>query len=232
MKTIGVLGGMGPQATMYFEQRVHAVSQRLLPIRAGMGYPPMVVYYHRAPPVVVDDQMKPLIPLQPNPQLLAAAKMLGPLADFFVITSNAPHLIRAELEEALGKPILSMIELVLGEVQRRAPSKVGVLGLGEPHVHLVPLSNAGIATEHLSGDLVELRDRLDLAIFALMQGSETDESRAVAQEAVDVLRGKGADPVILGCTEIPLLLGEAAYAPDLISSLDLLAEAAVRHAAE
>ena len=47
MKTIGVLGGLGPQATMDFEARVHAVSRRLIPGRGNGGYPPMVVYYHR-----------------------------------------------------------------------------------------------------------------------------------------------------------------------------------------
>ena len=40
MKTIGVLGGIGPQATMDFEQRVHAVSQALIPQYANTGYPP------------------------------------------------------------------------------------------------------------------------------------------------------------------------------------------------
>ena len=50
MKTIGVLGGMGPQATMDFERRVHEVSQQLLPRSLNTGYPPMVVFYHCAPP--------------------------------------------------------------------------------------------------------------------------------------------------------------------------------------
>ncbi len=54
MKTIGVLGGLGPQATMDFEQRVHHVAQGLVPPQGNSGYPPMVVYYCRHPPVLVD----------------------------------------------------------------------------------------------------------------------------------------------------------------------------------
>lgn len=45
MKTIGVLGGLGPQATMEFEVRVHRAAQRLIPQDGNQGYPPMVVYY-------------------------------------------------------------------------------------------------------------------------------------------------------------------------------------------
>jgi aspartate/glutamate racemase len=46
MKTIGVLGGLGPQATMDFEVRLHRESQRLIPPQMNGGYPPMVVHYH------------------------------------------------------------------------------------------------------------------------------------------------------------------------------------------
>ncbi|MFZ4663434.1 MAG: hypothetical protein ACOYNY_40890 [Caldilineaceae bacterium] len=53
MKTIGVLGGIGPQATMDFEQRLHQAAQRLIPRRGNSGYPPLVVYYHRRPPVLI-----------------------------------------------------------------------------------------------------------------------------------------------------------------------------------
>jgi aspartate racemase len=49
-------------------------------------------------------------------------------------------------------------------------------------------------------------------------------------EDVHTLRGKGVDGIVLGCTEIPLLMGEAANAPDLINPTALLAEAAVRYA--
>ena len=91
MKTIGVLGGIGPQATMDFEARVHAVSQKLIPQSANSGYPPMLVYYHRNPPFVQDEHFKPIPPLRPDPQLAAILGKMGSMVDFIVITSNAPH---------------------------------------------------------------------------------------------------------------------------------------------
>ena len=44
MKTIGVLGGLGPQATVDFEVRVHREAQRWIPPRMNGGYPPMIVH--------------------------------------------------------------------------------------------------------------------------------------------------------------------------------------------
>lgn len=76
--------------------------------------------------------------------------------------------------------------------------------------------------------LIALSSALDQAIQKLSAGLETAQDRAVAREAVQLLRTRGVDGIILGCTEIPLLLQEEA--DDLINPLQLLAEAAVRHA--
>src|SRR5690349_15407480 len=100
MKTIGVLGGFGPQATMEFEQRVHQVAQQLIPPQRNGGYPPMVVHYSRHPPVLLDSAGLPYRPPQPDPRLLAAARALGQLADFMVITSNGLHALQPALEQA------------------------------------------------------------------------------------------------------------------------------------
>lgn len=232
MKTIGVIGGLGPQATMDFEARVHAVSQRLIPQLANTGYPPMVVYYHRYVPLVLDEQNKPIKPFQPGPHLIEQAAKLGEMADFIVITANAPHLFKDLIEEKSGRKVLSMIDITVDEVQRRCPRKLGVLGLGEPTVYLVPLERLGIACEILSAEIGGLRDMLDQAIVALMTGQTGPESAAIATEAVETLRARGVDSIVLGCTEIPLLLGAAANAPDLINPLQLLADAAVRFAME
>jgi aspartate racemase len=43
MKTIGILGGMGPQTTMDFEMRLHTVAQRILPQVGNSGHPPLLV---------------------------------------------------------------------------------------------------------------------------------------------------------------------------------------------
>jgi aspartate racemase len=222
MKTIGVLGGISPQATMDFEQRLHAVAQRLIPQRANSGYPPLVVYYHRGAPVLAEDQGRRL-----DPRFLDAARRLGAWADFLVVTANAPHLHLPAIEQAAGRPVLSMVALAVDEVRRLGWARVGLLGLGDPLVYRQPLDQLGLAHETLSATE---RAPLDAAIFALMEGRVDAAARAVARTAVATLRARPVDGVILGCTEIPLLLGEEAEAPDLLSPLALLAEAAVRAA--
>lgn len=232
MKTIGVLGGLGPQATVDFEARVHAVSQELIPQFFNTGYPPMVVYYHRYPPFVVDEHGIPLPPLRPESHLMQAIGKLGEMVDFIVIPSNAPHTFQGLIEEVSGRKVLSMIDATMDEVRRLGWRRVGLVGMGEPTVYQTPLDGLGIAYETLSGEAGGLRTRLDRKIVAFMAGQAGPEGSVLAAEAVATLRARGVDGIILGCTEIPLLLGEAAQAPDLINPAQLLAEAAVRFAME
>jgi len=229
LKTIGILGGLGPQATMDFEARSHQAAQRLIPQHGNSGYPPMVVYYHRRAPFVMSDDRTPVFPLQPDPDLSQAAQWLGAKADFLVITANGPHMAQAQIEQAAGCKVLSMIEVTLEEVQRRGWRKVGVLGFGEPQVavYTQPLSQLNLAYEIIE---VELQTKLNESILGLMEGRDNAESTGIAREALATLRARAVDGIILGCTELPLLLHEEADEPDLVNPAQLLAEAAVRYA--
>lgn len=230
MKTIGVLGGLGPQATIDFEMRVHEVSQRLIPQRANRGYPPMVVYYHREAPVLTNPDDTPVFPMQPHPTLFEKLPTFGALVDFIVITANGPHLLKDQIEAATGRKVLSMVELAVQEVIARGWKKAGLITLGEPHVYRAPLDRLGIAHEGLVGDLAEMRQRVDRALISVMEGKAGVAEREIALEAVATLRERGTDGIVLGCTELPLLLGDTALDPDLINPAALLAEAAVRYA--
>jgi hypothetical protein len=85
MKTIGILGGIGPQATMDFEVRVHQAARKLIAPLYNSGYPPMVVYYHRYAPVLLHDDMTPVFPIQPDPGLLEGVLLKGNTDDADII---------------------------------------------------------------------------------------------------------------------------------------------------
>jgi len=228
MKRMGVLGGMSAQATMDFEARVHRAAQRLIPQDWNRGYPPMVVWYHRELPVVRGPDGQMLEPRRIDPALLDAAARLGAVVDFIVVPCNAAHVGLREMREASGRPVLSMIDVTIEAVVRGKARRVGVLGArGVPRPYLDGLTAHGVAYELVDATL---QAPLDAGIQAVMEGREGKESTEAARAAVGALRARSTDAVILGCTEIPLLLGEDAEASDLLSPAALLAEAAVRYA--
>ncbi len=227
MQTIGVLGGLGPQATMDFEARLHAAAQRLIPQQGNTGYPPMIVWYLRRPPFIMAADFRPVLPLQPDPALLDAACRLGPLVDFLVITANGPHALQAQIEAAAGRPVLSIIETAVAEVQRRGWRRAGVIGMGGPHAYAAPLGRLGVAVFSLPQDLQAGFDR---AVLALYEGAAGPGARMIMREAIAALRRQAVDGILLGCTDIPLLLDGDPVDPAFIDPPQLLAEAAVRRA--
>jgi len=229
VKTIGVLGGMGPQATMDFERRIHEVSQGLLPRSVNTGYPPMVVFYHRGPPFLFDDDGEPVEPYRSTPAFLDAAKRMAGWADFLIIGANAAHRVQGEVEAATGLPVLSMIDVVIAEVERRGWTRAGVLAYLDASVYAIPLLQRGIAWESIDQATQEQMDRL---ILEYQAGNVTPESHGVVADALRTMRSRNVDGTILGCTELPLMLGRDSEAPDLINPAQLLAEAAVRRAIE
>jgi len=157
--------------------------------------------------------------------LLEAARQFGAIADFLVIPSNGPHLLQPEIERAAGRKVLSIIDVTLEEVRRRSWQRVGVVGVGDPLIYTRRLDSLSVAHEVLEP---ARREPIDAAIFRVMEGREDDSDRRLVHDAVAWLRGRRVDGIILGCTELPLLLREHAEAADLLNPAQLLAEAAVQ----
>jgi aspartate racemase len=225
---MGVIGGMSAQATMDFEARVHRVAQRLIPQDWTRGYPPMISWYHRDLPIRHGADGRPLQPRQIDPAVVDVAARLGPLVDFIVVPCNAAHVGLRELRAAAGRPVLSMIDVAIDDIVRRGCRRAGVLGaFAAPPQYVEALRGRDIAVEEIGATL---QRGVDAGIQAIAEGRETKHDADAARAAVDDLRTRGVDAIVLGCTEIPLLLGDESNAPDLVHPAALLAEAAVRYA--
>jgi len=227
LKTIGIIGGIGPQATVDLEMRIHKVAQQVLPQAQNGGYPPMIVEYYRHPPILLSENNFPVFPLQIDPRLLVVAKNLGNMADFLVLPTNGVHRFQTEIENASGRKLLSIIDATMDEVKKRKWKKVGVLGLMTLEIYTRRLTEMGVAFATVDN---ELQKNIDKTIFRVMEGRDDENDRAIMLEAVTELRNKKVDGIIPGCTEIPLLLGKEMEAVDLINPAQLLAEAAVKYA--
>lgn len=228
MKMVGVLG-IGPQATIEFERRVLLASQRRIPAYANTGYPTMVVYHLRGAPSILEEDGRPILPLRPAPELLDAAGWLGQRCDFLVMPANSPHVHHEAIERAAGCSLLSMVDLTVESVHRRGWRRVGILGFLDSRVAFYRERLEGQGLTAVSIDRAQ-QTGLDRGILQVMEGRETESDRANARAAVDVLRNRGVDGVILGCTEIPMLLPGEAVKADTVDPIDLLADATVVHA--
>lgn len=221
--TVGVLGGMGPAATIDFLSQV----LRLTDASKDQDHIHLVVDQN---PKVPDRQLA-IRREGPDagPELAAMARRLehgG--ADFLVMPCNSAHAFVDEIRRSIAIPFVSIVDVCIDEITRVSGGRsVGLLatdGLLETGIYQRALQAAGFEPLLPSA---EQQARLMILIRAIKggdQGGEVAREMAVLAES---LVSRGATCVTAACTEIPLVLAADAVAVPLVSSTEVLAKRAV-----
>jgi len=163
----------------------------------------------------------------------SAEKLAKASADFLICPDNTIHQAFDLVEHRSPRPWLHIAREVAAEAKRRGHKRLGVLGtryLMEGPVYREALKAAGI--EHRV-PIAEQRERINQIIFdELVNGQFLPRSLAYHIEVIRELKDEGCDAVVLGCTEIPLLVAPEDSPLPSLDSTRLLAQAAVRKAVE
>lgn len=227
-RVLGVLGGMGPAATLDF----HA---KLLAADAG----PLVDQDHLR--VIIDSN--PLVPdrnlavagrgLSPGPVLARMALGLERAgADGLVMVCNAAHAFRAEVEAAVAIPLIGIVEATAAAAVRRVPAlaRAGVLASsGALDARLYPQAFAPLGVEVVEPQGV-WRERFMALLYRIKAGYTGEASRAEMRAIAQMLVDEGAQAVVAGCTEVPLVLDDGELAAPVIDSTAALVAAALAFA--
>lgn len=163
--------------------------------------------------------------------LRSAHKLAGCGADFLICPDNTIHQAMHLVAPASPRPWLHIADVVADEAVRRGFRRLGVSGtrwLVDSAVYPDKLAARGLDCVRPRDDE---RDSLGRIIMEqLVKGDVRPEAVASFQRVFDRLRGEGCDAVILGCTEIPLIMNDANSPLPTLDSTRLLARAALRRA--
>ncbi|WP_306334377.1 aspartate/glutamate racemase family protein [Streptomyces sp. KL118A] len=224
MKTIGLIGGMSWESSAeYYRLLNEGVRERL----GGL---------HSARCVLYSVDFAEIEQLQVNGEweraggvLAAAARGVEAAgADLVLICTNTMHKVADQVEAALSVPLLHLADATAEAVRAAGVTRVGLLGTAFT-------MEQDFYRERLAGHGLDVlvpddggRDVVHRVIYEeLCLGVVREESRAAYQEVIRGLVGRGAEGVILGCTEIELLIGQAHSPVPVFPTTRLHAEAAV-----
>lgn len=152
-------------------------------------------------------------------------------ADFFICPDNTAHIILEKIISTLPIPGLHIADVVCKEIIDNGWKRVGLLGTNWTMTG--PVYSQTLKEKNLIKQIPDdsTREEIHKAIFEeLCQGIFRKETIAMFQNAIENLKNKGAECVILGCTEIPLIITPENSALPIVDSTRLLAKYAVRHA--
>ena len=216
-KIAGVLGGMGPEATVDFMAKVLA----LTPAEKDQDHIRMLIDHN---PGVPNRQRAILADgADPGPDLAAMAKRLEKAgADFLVIPCNTAYVFSDSITAVVTIPLISIIDVTIDALPDGC-KRAGLLatdGCVKASVYQDGLGARGIDT--LLPDDAQMVALMGLV--GRIKGGETSADIGAGMQAIaETLVARGAEAIIAGCTEIPLVLGEAMLDVPLVASTDVLA---------
>jgi aspartate racemase len=226
-KRIGIIGGMSPESTVEYYQYI---TRTYVERYGNYAYPEVLIYSVSFQPYV-DWPEQDRWDLVAQGLSEAAQRLEGAGADVIAIATNTMHLVVDDVQVSVAVPVLSLLDVVAEAVLARGMHTVGLLGTRftmEKGFYQGALARRGITV--LVPD-EEGRAYVNAVIYdELVAGQIRDTSRARYLALIGELAGRGAEGVILGCTEIPLLVRETDVDLPLFDTTALHAQAVLDYA--
>ena len=215
-KVLGVLGGMGPAATVAFLARVQA----LTPAQGDADHIRVVMDLN---PQVPDRNTRPGDAEAELGRMAERLKAAG--AQVLAMPCNTAHAQKPGIVAA-GLPFIDMIAATVAAAKGYDARSIGILATpGGEALYVAALTAAGVKPVVLQGDD---RAAFMACVYGVKRGDVGVDNRAAMARLAEALNVAGADAVIAGCTEVPLLLDSGDVSVPLVDSSEVLADACVR----
>ena len=224
MRRLGVLGGMGPEATVDLMARL----QRATPARDDADHVPLIVDMNPQVPSRIAHLIEKTGP-DPGPVLAAmAARLEGAGAEALILPCNTAHHYADAITGAVAIPLLHMPALTCDALARVTGGAVGVLA--SPATRAIGLFEPLLAARGLSALWPEDEAPVLAAIRAIKARGPTEEDATLLTDQARALAARGAGAILVGCTEFSLLSGRIAVDVPVVDALDVLVDAALAFA--
>lgn len=164
--------------------------------------------------------------------LASASKLASIGADLLICPDNTIHQAFSYVEPRSPRPWLHIAEVVAAEAAQRGYRRLGLTGtrwLVDSAVYPEKLAVRGL--EWVRPTPAERDETSRIILEELVYGVFKPEAVACYQKVIERMKGQGCDAVILGCTEIPLIIDDSNSPLPMLDSTRLLARAALRRAA-
>lgn len=223
-KRIGILGGLSPESTVsYYLHITRSYTERF----GDYGYPEILIHsvnleqFHRWRSAGRWDQIAATL-------AQAAEGLREAGAEVGVIATNTMHKVFDEVQAQTRLPLLHIIDVMADSAQSRGFTRLGLLGTCytmSDGFFQQRLAQRGLTT--LTPSAPEQEIIHGIIVNELVRGKMLEGSRQQYLSAIDGLVAAGAEAIVLGCTEIPLLISQDQVAVLLLDTAILHAEAAL-----
>jgi len=230
MKTIGLVGGMSWESTLEYYRVMNQYTKE----RLGGFHSAKIVLYSVDFAEVESRQHEGRWDDLTRLMIHAAQRVERAGAELLVICTNTMHKMADDVQRQIRIPILHIVDVTAAEIIRRSMRKVGLLGtrftMEQDFYKQRLIRDHGL--EVIIPDEKEREDIHNILYNELCLGEIKEPSKRTFRAIIAGLESRGAQGIILGCTEIPLLVSQEDYKIPLFDTTTLHARAAVDFALE
>ena len=221
MKTIGMIGGTSWHSTIEYYKLINQMASKII---GDWANPPLII--HSINIELMREQNKKKIYTK---YLDTARKLQTAGAEAIVICANTPHMVYDFVQPQIVIPILHIADATGKEAKGLGLKKLGLLGnkptmTGE-FIPKILMKNYDIATIIPEVDAIPRAH--EYVSKELTQGVFSQEAKQFFIQQIELLKEKGADGIILGCTELPLLIQKDDVDIPTLATTNLHAQMAV-----
>lgn len=224
VKAIGIIGGMGPAASEHFYGRLISLAQKKFGVKNNDDFPE--IYLASLPvPDFISSEANQVAALEMILDRLQALDKL-PIT-FYCMACNTGHLLLEEIMKKTEKPFVSLLEEVPRYAVKQGANRVGLLA--SPTTIRSQMYQNALAKEGIDMVIPDKADQevIERVIRDTIAGINFEENSPVIQRVAKRLLNEGADSILEGCTEIPLVFPKQELVP-VFDTLEILAEAVLR----
>jgi aspartate racemase len=226
MRTLGIVGGMSWLSTLEYYRLLNEGVQRELGGSHSARLLISSVEFHE----MADAMGRGDWPAVKGALLAEAKRLSAAGADAILIATNTMHMFAEEVEEASGVPLLHIADAVGSRIMAASMRTVGLLGtrysMEKDFYRLRLRRRFGI--ECLIPEEAQWEKIHGIIFRELCEGKLLDESRRYVLEAAAGLVARGAEGIVLGCTELPLIVRQEDLPVARFDTMAAHAEAGVR----
>lgn len=223
-KSIGIIGGMGPEASVYLYKTLIEQSVQVFGARNNDDFPAILLDSVPVPDIISSqhNRKKALSMLKKS-----VGKYESDSTLCLSLACNTVHCLLDDLQKATKIPFISMIDEVVNEVSAMGFKKIGIIASPETirlKLYHEALERKGIIViEPTRFKSAEIEKVIRDVISGRIEEKDTEKLRLIA----DSLILKGAQGIILGCTEIPLVFPKK-YPLPVFNSVEILCTALLK----
>ena len=203
MKTIGLIGGMSCESSAEYYRLINQITKRTLGAHNNARSLMLTVNFQDVEPLQRAGDWDQLGKMMAQ----AARQLEAGGADFVVLCTNTMHKVAPQIEAAIAIPFLHIVDATAAAIKAQGYTKVGLLATRFTMEH--DFYHERLHRHGLNALIPDEPDRTlvhEVIYQELCHGRVSDESRSAYLRIVGDLQARGAQAVILGCTEITLLI--------------------------